>query len=553
MHSIPDRILVVENDPLISDFLSRQTLQSAGYQVQVVNDVNVAIDKAIRWAPDLIIANIDLPGLSVKDMLVALSSQGAHSPVIVLAKRGSEASLMQTFRLGAADYLIWPSREAEVISAVERVLRQVHERKERDQLSQTLKQTNLELQHRVRELTTIFSIGKAVTSVTDSATLFEKIVEGSAKVSQADLGWFLLREDRGKNFILVAQKNLPASALSSMNQAWDDGISSLVALSGEPLAIQGEPIKRFKISSLGHSALIIPVKVQKQVIGLLVMMRKEARPFSEGDQNVLQAVADYASISLVNAHLFRAVEERARLQQQVAENAKAGEKINLEILERVRREMQQPLEIAYMAMQNLTKDPTARWNPNQRRQLTLLNEQLELLNRVADAVALSLIPPAETPLSEHCFDLTELVRRDLAPFQPFIQQNNLTLVMDLPNQPVMALGESAQVAQVLNGLLSNAVKFCNIGGRVTVRVEKTPNGLAHVSVEDTGVGIEDSLTERIFSGPEPSEKTQPRRFGGLGISLKLMKEIIQRQNGRIWIEKSAGQGAKIHFSLPAAS
>ena len=91
---------------------------------------------------------------------------------MVLAKGGQESDIIQAFRLGAVDYLQWPAREAEVITVMERVLKNVHTTREREQLSQKLQQTNLELKQRVQELTTIYSIGKAVTSNYGSVAAF---------------------------------------------------------------------------------------------------------------------------------------------------------------------------------------------------------------------------------------------------------------------------------------------------------------------------------------------------------------------------------------------
>ncbi|GIV64685.1 MAG: hypothetical protein KatS3mg045_2024 [Bellilinea sp.] len=231
----PDRILIAESDPVIADFVSRQTLQAAGYQVYQVSDGTAALSRAVQVMPDVILANLELPGLSGKDLLVGLNSQGVNIPVILIARKGTENEIIQAFRLGAADYLIWPAREAEVLSAVERNLSQVRERRERERLAAQLQQTNQELQQRIRELTTIFSIAKAVTSLTDQSALFEKILESVTQITHAEIGWFLLREEPSKAFVLVAQHKLPPSMPVRLNQAWDDGISSLVAMSGEPL------------------------------------------------------------------------------------------------------------------------------------------------------------------------------------------------------------------------------------------------------------------------------------------------------------------------------
>ena len=122
-----ERILLVESDPDISDLIARQALRPLGYQVDIVTDAGSAIKKALQTPPDLVIANLNLPGLSGKDLLVALSSQGSTAPLIVIAGKGQEQDVIQAFRLCANDVLLWPAREAEVVSAVERVLTQVRE------------------------------------------------------------------------------------------------------------------------------------------------------------------------------------------------------------------------------------------------------------------------------------------------------------------------------------------------------------------------------------------------------------------------------------------
>src|SRR5512135_163664 len=193
-----DRIMIVESDPTISNVIASQALQACGYQTFVIGDASTAIGRIVQVMPDLIISNLDLPGLSGKDLAVALSAQGISIPVIIIAKKGEEANIVHAFRVGAVDYLLWPAREAEIINTVERVLHQVHEQREREHLQRQLQQTNQELQLRVRELTTIFAIGKAITSITDPSRLYERLLEGAIKVTQAETGWFLVREGSGK-------------------------------------------------------------------------------------------------------------------------------------------------------------------------------------------------------------------------------------------------------------------------------------------------------------------------------------------------------------------
>jgi len=337
MKPLLERILIVENDPEIIDLLTRQTLQAMGYRIEVVQGAPGALQEAARFFPDIIIANLHLPGLSGKDLIVGLNAQGLEIPVIVIAAKGMESDIIQAFRLGAADYLLWPMREAEIVAAVERVVKQVRARKERENLAKQLKQTNDELHRRVRELTTIFAIGKAVTSITDQNNLFEKIVEGAVYVTESDAGWLLYRPSGEKTFLLGAQQNLPASQAIKLNQPWDDGVSTLVALSGTSLTIHGKPLARFKISRIGQSALVVPVKIKKEVIGLLIVVRKEPIPYSPSNQTLLEAVADYASISMINARLFRALEERARSLESAVKKAQENERAKDEMIHQLRQ------------------------------------------------------------------------------------------------------------------------------------------------------------------------------------------------------------------------
>lgn len=386
MNTPRERVLLVENDPDISDLIARQTLQAMGYRVEVTQTAASALQAAARFSPDVVITNLSLPGLSGKDLLVALSSQGLDIPVIVITEKGMESDVIQAFRLGATDYLIWPAREAEVVSAVERVLKQVRARLEREGLAQQLKQTNDELQSRVRELTTIFAIGKAVTSITDQRTLFEKIVEGAVYVTDGDAGWLLIREDRSKTFLLSAQRNLPAKIAEKVNQPWDDGISSLVALSGESLTIYGEPLERFKVAQLGKSALVVPIKIKKEVVGLLVVIRKAARPFSPGNKSLLEAVADYASISMVNARLFRALEERARSLQKAAENAQASERGKDKVLKNIRDELRIPLTDAIKTIETLLVGENSRLNATQKTALRNTQDKLQKVSNILESM-----------------------------------------------------------------------------------------------------------------------------------------------------------------------
>jgi DNA-binding response OmpR family regulator len=389
MASTGDRILLVENDPEISDLIARQVLISVGYHVDVVVDSSSAIKQALLTLPDLIMADLNLPGLSAKDLLVALSSQGNNTPLMVIAQKGQEQDIIQAFRLGAADYLLWPARDAEVLSAVERVLSRVNAVRDRQRLDLKLSEVNHELQQKVRELSAIINIGKAVVSITDQRFLFQKIVDGAAQVADANTVWLLVRDDETKAFVLTAQRGLPEVWAKKINMPLDDGISGLVALSGETLSISGEPLLKFRVANLGRSACAVPIKVQKEVIGMLVVVRKDSRPFEKMEQTLLEAVADYASISLVNARLFRALNSSVQ-------TSKEGERRQNALLESIRSSITEELQSATYPIDLLLKDKNSSLTEMQRQALRTARAALQRLARAAEKTT----PPVSITLKK---------------------------------------------------------------------------------------------------------------------------------------------------------
>jgi transcriptional regulator with GAF, ATPase, and Fis domain len=275
------------------------------------------------------------------------------------------------------DVIFWPLRDAEVVSIVERALRQTQETRERQKLDRQLKATNDELQKKLRDMTTILSIAKAVTSVSDQRVLFDRILESALQLGEADISWLMLREDKTNLYLLRAHRGLPEAWSKKMNQQVDDGISSLVALSGESLFMNGVPLQKFKISSLGRSVGVIPIKIKTEVIGLLLVVRKNDREFTRDAQTMLEAMADYASISMVNARLFRALE-------QAAENARAGEKQRYASLDSLRNSIHSEVQAALYPLNLVMTEMPGSLNPEQKKALESVQTALQRLGRSSE-------------------------------------------------------------------------------------------------------------------------------------------------------------------------
>ena len=106
-----DTILVVDSDPIMRGLLAEGILEGSGqYATLTAADGAEGLSVAGSEAPDLIVLELALPGLSGKDLMVALNSQGFDTPVIVTTQEGDEALAVEAFRLGAKDYLTKPFR-----------------------------------------------------------------------------------------------------------------------------------------------------------------------------------------------------------------------------------------------------------------------------------------------------------------------------------------------------------------------------------------------------------------------------------------------------------
>jgi len=260
---------------------------------------------------------------------------------------------------------------------VERALRQTQEARERQKLDRQLKATNDELQHRLRDLTAILATGRAVISITDQRQLFERILDSALQLAEADICWLMLREERSNSYLLRAHRNLPEAWAKKMNQPVDDGISSLVALSGEGLVMSGAPLQKFKIATLGKSVGVIPIKIQNEVIGLLIVVRKNDREVAQDTQTLLAAIADYASISLVSARLFRALEESTL-------SASTGEKNRRGLFEFLRNSVREEVQAASYPLNHLISEAPGALNVEQRKALEAVQAALQRLTHASE-------------------------------------------------------------------------------------------------------------------------------------------------------------------------
>jgi two-component system, OmpR family, phosphate regulon sensor histidine kinase PhoR len=111
--------------------------------------------------------------------------------------------------------------------------------------------------------------------------------------------------------------------------------------------------------------------------------------------------------------------------------------------------------------------------------------------------------------------------------------------------------DSQKIAWVLSQLLDNGIKFTPAGGRVVLNIKPESGNLVMISVVDTGIGIPSSRLEEIFEPFHQLDESSTRRFGGAGLGLSLVRQIVEAHGSMLDVQSTEGHGTTIRFPLLA--
>ena len=143
--------------------------------------------------------------------------------------------------------------------------------------------------------------------------------------------------------------------------------------------------------------------------------------------------------------------------------------------------------------------------------------------------------------------LDELVEQSIGVFKPIALEKGIVLSSLVANSKAFA--DPHMVQTVIRNLIANSLKFTPSGG--TVEVSSCQDGdLTQVTVTDTGVGMSTEQADKIFSLDEKTSTTGTAGEKGTGLGLPICKDMIERNDGRIWVESKQGQGTQFHFVIP---
>lgn len=297
-------ILVVDDSRPLREFVVQALASRGGFSVFEAHDGMEGAEMALAAPPDLILLDVEMPRMNGLQMLDVLSAQRLDIPVILMTGHGSEAVAVEVFRKGVKDYLIKPFTAEEMFSAIEQALTEVRLRHEKEALTRTLAVANQQLRRRVRELDTLYRVGKSVTSLLSRDQLLERILDAVFYVINAEEATLLLMDEESKQLRKELYRQRVPGEVHHLARRSADELAAEAACKGDAIS--------------SGAMICAPLKVGKRVIGVLgVSNRISTRPLSEHEQMLLLALADYAAIALENAHLLRTVEETKEREKQI--------------------------------------------------------------------------------------------------------------------------------------------------------------------------------------------------------------------------------------------
>jgi len=188
--------------------------------------------------------------------------------------------------------------------------------------------------------------------------------------------------------------------------------------------------------------------------------------------------------------------------------------------------------------------------PEQLDGLRIIATKTETIIRLVDDVV-TLQALSTAGLYVQLMDVNDLARRITDVTSLMARRAGLRLRCELHAERALTRADPNRIAQVLDSLLSNAIKFSPDGGDVTLRIAAR-DGDVVIEVQDHGIGIAREKMPRIFERFYQADGPTTRRFGGVGIGLAIVRQIVELHGGTVEVESTPGKGSTFRVRLPAA-
>ncbi len=368
---------------------------------------------------------------------------------------------------------------------------------------------------------------------------------------------FLLLDDDGLDFNLTYYQ--PAQSFNHINQisnaaikegtfAWALNQNRAVVLHGDKdnlsrlfhvVAIRGKVIGMF-IATFDFDT----DSINETTLGLLSIILLNCA-------NTIEASALNMKVREQNEVLETKIEERTRQLAIEKTRAEAASIAKSNFLATMSHEIRTPMNgvlgmAQVMATTELTEEQQLYLN-------TILDSGNSLLVIINDILDFSKIEAGKMELENNPFNLNKATADIVSLFQSKGHEKNIQLTYNIENNcPVELMGDSLRIKQVLQNLTSNAIKFTEQGSikiSISGSMIEDHSASLRLSITDSGIGIDQSSQNKLFSDFTQIDSSTTRKFGGTGLGLAICKQLVTLMGGEIGVNSQLGQGATFWFTL----
>ena len=388
-------------------------------------------------------------------------------------------------------------------------------------------------------------------SPTDVSPVFRAIVQSATRLCDATFGT-VFRYD-GELITVAANQDLTPEEITVTNAVYPApatrGIAAGRAIVDRTVVhisdIRNDPdyVARAPVNVLGYrTALAVPMLREGSPIGAFVMWRREVRPFTDKQIDLVRTFADQAVIAIENVRLFKELEAANR-------ELGAASQHKSEFLANMSHELRTPLNAIIGFSEILTERMFGELNEKQAEYLTDIHASGQhLLSLINDILDLSKIEAGRMELELTDFDLPTALDNALTLIRERAGRRGIALHLSVDERLGQMRADERKIRQVVLNVLSNAIKFTPEGGRIEVAAVPRDE-FVEVSVSDTGVGIAPEDQEAVFEEFR-QVGTAAKKVEGTGLGLALSRKFIELHGGRIWVQSQVGIGSTFTFTIP---
>jgi signal transduction histidine kinase len=281
-----------------------------------------------------------------------------------------------------------------------------------------------------------------------------------------------------------------------------------------------------------RSGLAVPLVARGRPLGALLLFSCDAnRLYDDEDVRLAMLVAERTAVSLELLQSLRAARDATLARD--------------ELLAFVAHDLRNPLSAVSLTVQRMFERVPAGAD-EVRRGLATIARSAERASRLIQDLLDLRRPEADLTLASQPHSPQHLVAEALETQLPLVDAASLTLRIDVPDALPAVQADPDRMAQVLENLVGNAVKFTPAGGAISVGAANREHDVVFW-VKDTGRGVPSMDLPHVF---DPSWRAQGPQHGSLGLGLPIARRIVEAHAGHIWVESEEGAGCTVSFTLP---